>query len=556
VRQVVTYNGIPCYRVDSAIETHLTDSGEQVEVPVIRVVGFFEDTIAKIVSVLNSEFELYEINSGKSNDSFAGSLKVYQAMLRANRMELPEYKILEAHKFDVHVSSILQDVYGAMHRSLAGPSSELPETIKRDFYRIGAFLEMADIEFIKIRNRMKSDVGTNDSLSYVQQVPVLERSTTVVNDAVATEPIIPEETPVSEPENVITATETNDNTSGESTAEIHFSDVIAEHISDKKAGSDDRISHIEKMDMSVDSFDALGMSINSVNNTNGTADNDYFDLLTSSSVQKPTDSYDLLSSQQNAPAKEEKTDKVIPIAETGADAVKDEANDATANTADENKPAKTNGTPSDGVSLNIDKIDTFNMNVSGMIERTTEIIREGATSAENIAIEANTEQKNEGTAGPVNMDENAHMNDAMLREFVMSSKVVKEVDKMIAERAGAKINDEVDIEGDVERLRFLKVFTLKQLLEKITDNKDDIVAFAEKWIGKDNGGSFDSGICLFYLEYLLVGKRNDPAFSVEYVLKFISDNDYSARYIIPTYNAVRHAAGEPASSNFAHLTLK
>jgi hypothetical protein len=127
---------------------------------------------------------------------------------------------------------------------------------------------------------------------------------------------------------------------------------------------------------------------------------------------------------------------------------------------------------------------------------------------------------------------------------------------MIAERAGAKINDEIDIEGDVERLRFLKVLTLKQLQDKIADNKEDIVTFAEKWIGKDNGGSFDSGICLFYLEYLLVGKKNDPAFSVEYVLKFISDNDYSARYIIPTYNAIRHANGEPASSNFAHLTLK
>jgi hypothetical protein len=151
------------------------------------------------------------------------------------------------------------------------------------------------------------------------------------------------------------------------------------------------------------------------------------------------------------------------------------------------------------------------------------------------------------------MDDNSQMTEAMLKEYVKSSQLVKDVDSQIAERAAAKINDEVDIEGDVERLRFLKVFTLKQLNERIADNKDDIVAFAEKWIGKDNGGSFDSGICLFYLEYLLVGKKNDPAFAVEYVLKFISDNDYSARYIIPTYNSIRQTT-EP--SNFAHLTLK
>jgi hypothetical protein len=126
------------------------------------------------------------------------------------------------------------------------------------------------------------------------------------------------------------------------------------------------------------------------------------------------------------------------------------------------------------------------------------------------------------------------------------------VDAQIAERAGAKINNDIDIEGDVERLRFLKVHTIKQLDEKITENKDEVVAFAEKWIGRDNGGSFDSGISLFYLEYLLVGKRNDPAFAVEYVVKFISDNDYSARYIIPTYNSIRNVE----SASYSHLTFK
>jgi hypothetical protein len=206
------------------------------------------------------------------------------------------------------------------------------------------------------------------------------------------------------------------------------------------------------------------------------------------------------------------------------------------------KSASVNGAASDAVALNIDNIETFNMNVSGMIERTTEIIRE-----------AGDKSSTQNSAAAEVPDENTQMNEATLKEYVRTNKLVKEVDAMVAEKAGAKINDEIDIEGDVERLRFLKVNTLKQLHERISDNKEDIVAFAEKWIGKDNGGSFDSGICLFYLEYLLVGKKNDPAFAVEYVLKFISDNDYSARYIIPTYNSIRHN-GEPAS--FAHLTLK
>ena len=134
----------------------------------------------------------------------------------------------------------------------------------------------------------------------------------------------------------------------------------------------------------------------------------------------------------------------------------------------------------------------------------------------------------------------------------LKSKLLKEIDRQIAERAGARINADIDIEGDVERLRFLKVYTLKQLHDRLKDNSNDVVLFAEKWIGKDNGGSFDSGISLFYLEYLLVGKKNDPAFAVEYVVKFISDNDYSARYIIPTYNSIRSTE----APNFSHLTLR
>lgn len=130
---------------------------------------------------------------------------------------------------------------------------------------------------------------------------------------------------------------------------------------------------------------------------------------------------------------------------------------------------------------------------------------------------------------------------AALREFVRNSRLLKEVDSQIAAHAGARLNDDIDIEGDVERLQFLQVFTLKQLHETILENKADMVSFAEKWIGKDNGGTFDSGIGLFYLEYVLVAKSNDPTFATDYVLRYISDNDYSARYIIPTYNSLKVA---------------
>jgi len=477
VKQVVNYYGVPCYLIDSTIETHNNAYGEKVNIPVIRIVGFFEDTISKVTYLLNNEFELRIIkDEHTSADAFTSSAQTYQAGLKPNRLELAEYKILNPHKFEIRVSSILQDVYNAMQKGLSNGSPSLPDNVKRDFYRVGAFLEMADIEFVKMRDNARAASG-NTGTPTLPNIPEVSRDT----QPVATAPVVPPSPPVAQaapalvPEMKVTPAEAEPN-------------------------------KVESMDMSVDSFNSLAVGINNIEQKNNVDDN-YLDLMTSGNLvaQEP---------------KKEETINPTPAAET--------------------KPA------GDGVALNIDNIETFNMNVSGMIERTTEIIRDGADK--NSAFGNLDAEKPQA---PV--DENAQMNEATLKEYVKGSKLVKEVDAMIAERAGAKINEEIDIEGDVDRLRFLKVFTLKQLNERIADNKEDIVAFAEKWIGKDNGGSFDSGICLFYLEYLIVGKKNDPAFAVEYVLKFISDNDYSARYIIPTYNSIRQN-GEPAT--FAHLTLK
>jgi len=182
------------------------------------------------------------------------------------------------------------------------------------------------------------------------------------------------------------------------------------------------------------------------------------------------------------------------------------------------------------------------------IERAQGVINESTSAAfqEDLLRDQTT-----GTS-KVPLNENAPITEASLTEYVLRSSLLKETDKQIAQLSGARINTDIDIEGDVDRLRFLKVHTLKEVYEILRDNGADIVAFAEKWIGKDNGGSFDSGISLFYLEYLLVGKKNDPAFAVEYVLKFISDNDYSARHIIPTYNLVK----KTEVPDFSHLTMK
>jgi len=491
VKEIVIQSNVPYYRIESRLEPNGTGDGY---LPVIRIVTYFEDSVSKIAEIIRTEFDIdSNISVDKKKvrvDSFSYKHIQFSAAMKSSRQNLVEYRRNGNRAFEIQLCSMLQDAWAGIEKELGYDNASFPEELKRDFYRVGALLEMADLEFLKIRSALGAmnvaNLGTANFNTPAQPVaaapapqPVAEPAQPVIEPAInSMHPEVPaaeqHATPLALPELPVT----------ESAAAA----VVLDH-----------------MEMNLSNPESLSVHVNSVEENNS-----------SLGVQNIPD----LVNGNGAVAEQ-------PVAEA---------------------PAANAGGP-EAVALNIDKIETFNMNVNGMIER---VIEKSADDANKEASDA--------ANGPapkferrVAMDENSQMTDAMLREYVSTSNLVKDIDKEIAGIAGATLNAEIDVEGDVERLRFLKVYSLKQLHERLADNKGDIVAFAEKWIGKDNGGSFDSGICLFYLEYLLVGKRNDPAFAVEYVLKYISDNDYSARFIIPTYNAISKTEQAPIAS---HLTLR
>lgn len=494
VREIIIQNSIPCYRIESVLDTYKHASGGTVVMPVVRVISYFEDSVSKVADVLSGEFDLTPLAALQNNSiiplSFSSQLVRFEASLKASRLELIEYKKWAGVKFEIRISSMLQDVWSNIEKNLTSNGTlDIPEDMKRHIYRVSALLETADNDLGQLKNQINERLGISTPQAWQPQATAYSSTSAVSQGAI----------------------------------------------------------RMESMDMSVDSFDSLAFSINNVEQATSRSAERMANVLQSMPVIEKAP----VHTPQPEPVKQPEPVRQQPEPVSQPEPMWQEPVAITPEpVAPQPEAAK-----QEGVALNIDNIETFNMNVNGMIEKTTEIIRENTAEKAEPYTNPNLPFLNEEPERkePVVIDENAQMTDASLKEYVQSSKLLKEIDHMIAERAGAKVNDEIDIEGDVERLKFLKVYTLKQLHEKLTDNKTDIVAFAEKWIGKDNGGSFDSGISLFYLEYLLVGKKNDPAFAVEYVLKFISDNDYSARYIIPTYNSIRQTE---APSNFSHLTLK
>ncbi len=676
VREIVIQKDMLYYRIESKVE-HLADAGgEDNFMPVIRIITYFEDTVSQISDLLNSEFDIIAesaVDKKKSRmESFSYKHVQYLVRLKANRRELTEYKRQGDKKFEIQICSMLQDAWAGIEKELGYDSSAFPEEGKRDLYRVGALLEMADLEFLKIRSKFINNPQTAAQPAFsVPAEPVFTAPAPkelVIEPPVAAQPEprfnplppVPQPTyaPVTEP--VYTppapvytpppapvyeapkapvyeapqapapplspaATVAQENR----TAAPAVQPVVPQRtIPLTPVANHPKPAHHEERIPS--DFAGTGMHHHAHETPQasvfqappGPVYHTPFYHEPQAPVQQapPAPVYEAppapvyqappapiapvyeappapvyhapqapaapVYEAPPAPVYQAPPAPVAPVYEAPAAPVFQappvapvyQAPPASAAPVYEAPQAPVYEAPAAPVfqAPPAPAAPVFEAPVAPIVQEVTPVVQHIQQAAEPVmhAPEAaqhileqatpNTDSQpffedlldeqaaHKGAEAPGPLDENAPITDQSLREYVMKSKLLKEIDSQIAERAGARINSDIDIEGDVERLRFLKVYTLKQLHDRLTDNKDDVVAFAEKWIGKDNGGSFDSGISLFYLEYLLVGKKNDPAFAVEYVVKFISDNDYSARYIIPTYNSIRNTE----APNFSHLTLK
>ncbi len=554
VREIVIQNNIPYYRIESRMEHNGNVDEGNAYVPVIRIITYFEDSVSPISDVLMNEFDVEIAPTDDLKrirvESFASKHVEYKVALKSNRLELIEYKRYGAKIFEIQVCSMLQDAWSGIEKELGYDGGTIPDEARRDFYRVGALLEMADLEFLKIRSLLNKKTE--------EQAPVASQREAVAEQqasAVAPEPeVIP--APVQEQPKPIANIFQSQPISYQPEPEqpqqpvvaaVPASQIVPQRampaknpvgISPQRVPIDRMNGMVSAADVNIAPDQLLTMNVNNVQKTNNV-------------VQEKVAQVENIATvvQQAAPVFQPQEPAYTPPAPPPAPPVAEKQPEVVSQVEPVMQPVTASPveTPTvrEPIKFNIDPLPNYSQNGNGVAEKAPEVVKEQP---------APVPFYEEKPKAPQALHENAQMTDASLKEYVLNSKILKEIDSQISARAGAKMNDEIDIEGDVERLRFLKVFSLKQLHEKLTDNKADIIAFAEKWIGKDNGGSFDMGISLFYLEYLLVGKKNDPGFAVEYVLKFISDNDYSARYIIPTYNSIRQA--DSSISKFSHLTLK
>jgi ppGpp synthetase/RelA/SpoT-type nucleotidyltranferase len=128
----------------------------------IRIITYFREDVDMIAKLIEREFLVDPENSVDKSalldaDRF-GYLSVhYIAQIGRARARLAEYRDYRDIKFEIQIRSILQHSWAEIEHDLGYKSvAAVPKPVRRRFSRLASLLELADDEFIAIRNELSS----------------------------------------------------------------------------------------------------------------------------------------------------------------------------------------------------------------------------------------------------------------------------------------------------------------------------------------------------------------------------------------------------------------
>jgi ppGpp synthetase/RelA/SpoT-type nucleotidyltranferase len=135
---------------DYNIQDHITDMVG------IRIVCLYEDQIAQIRDILIRNFE--KLNETDKTFLLNEDIRVFgykglhlDLRLSSPRVEFNEYARFKDVQFEVQIRSIVQDAWSEVDHKLKY-KKKIPEGIQRRIVRMAALFELADQEFVAIKN--------------------------------------------------------------------------------------------------------------------------------------------------------------------------------------------------------------------------------------------------------------------------------------------------------------------------------------------------------------------------------------------------------------------
>ena len=133
----------------------------------IRIITFFEDEVDEIAGIIKGEFDIDQVNTidkrQKDYDRFGYSSLHFVVKMSTSRLGLTEYQNYNGLKIEIQIRSILQHAWAEIEHDLGYKSEEsVPDHVKRNFSRVSALLETADLEFTKLKESIKTYESTVD----------------------------------------------------------------------------------------------------------------------------------------------------------------------------------------------------------------------------------------------------------------------------------------------------------------------------------------------------------------------------------------------------------
>jgi putative GTP pyrophosphokinase len=136
----------------------------------IRITTYFQDDVDRISDIINREFIVDQANSIDKRKALEPDRFGYMSLhlvvqYSDERIKLPEYEHIKGIKFEIQIRTILQHAWAEIEHDIGYKSDdEVPAILKRKFSRLSGLLELADEEFLAIKNKRleyKTDLKTN-----------------------------------------------------------------------------------------------------------------------------------------------------------------------------------------------------------------------------------------------------------------------------------------------------------------------------------------------------------------------------------------------------------
>lgn len=128
----------------------------------IRIITYYADDVDRIVQLVEKEFLVDKENTidkrkALEPDRFGYCSVHYVVGMSQERLKLKEYRAYDGLKCEIQIRTVLQHAWAEIEHDL-GYKSEIavPQDIRRNFSRLAGLLEIADKEFLEIREKLST----------------------------------------------------------------------------------------------------------------------------------------------------------------------------------------------------------------------------------------------------------------------------------------------------------------------------------------------------------------------------------------------------------------